>query len=289
LKVEFGFQANCSELVTHLGMATIDSIAETMRRIEDLTGWTWRLQIDWRSTDEQKNIGEFRYLRLPMDDLESLLVFKQTDGTWIDIGIQRDKLLETVKEAIHLPRRFFKTLGLDPNDPVLDGCLVALVDAPADESVVWLNEDLGWPGIAYSCECKRKVFSIILSENEYIPALQAFHKIREQYATGFHGIGGYSVERYALWLSFNYLSDDQIVGRMSAYEMMRTPYYIRQRIVKHLKKEMFPEVYHQKREVVVKHVEEVKDCWRHHPPLEGTKPLSKEDWKFMLAYLRMQK
>lgn len=71
--------------------------------------------------------------------------------------------------------------------------------------------------------------------------------------------------------------------------MMRVPYYIRQRIVKRLKKEMFPETYHKKRQKVEQFMEEEKDSWRTFPPLEGTKPLSKEDLKFMYQYLRMYK
>ena len=217
MKIEFGFQANCSELVTHLGMTTIQEIAEAMRRIEEITGWKWHLQLDWRQVDEQKNDGEFRYVRLPAEDLESLLTFKNTDGNWTDIGIMRDIFEEISGVGIDLTGRYYQLFGSDGKEPIIHGDTIALVNTPTDDQQVWLDEDMGWPGIAYSCNgCQLKVFSIILWENQYVPALQAFHKIRKEYDTHLHGIGRYSTERYGLWLGFNYLPDELIVARMSA-------------------------------------------------------------------------
>lgn len=136
MKIEFGFQANCSELVAYLGITTIPEIIEVMRTMEEVTGWTWRVEGDYPipGTGEPVSKGNL-YVRIPMDRLEELLVLKRNvpeevlndpghPESWLEwtpatFGIHPQKLREQWK---HLPDDIILTGGrvitsIEPDPP----------------------------------------------------------------------------------------------------------------------------------------------------------------------------
>ena len=99
MRIEFGFQANCSEIVMALDFATKEDIMEVMRTIEGITGWTWRGMARYQKGEQRIATDARIALLIPMDRLDELyLEFDEEGGK--DHGIDLKRLVELHREGM---------------------------------------------------------------------------------------------------------------------------------------------------------------------------------------------
>ncbi len=77
MKVEFGFQANCSEIITYLGASTREEVIAAMKKLQMATGWTWRIQGKLPGDGRPGARKHYFHVLVPADKLEELLVIEE--------------------------------------------------------------------------------------------------------------------------------------------------------------------------------------------------------------------
>lgn len=98
MKIEFGFQSNCSEIVTLLGFTERKDILRALKKIVKVTGWKLGAEVgSYR--------GERKIIILAVNKLETLLIFHEKNDTfWIDneqfVRVFRKKLTEKEIHAL---------------------------------------------------------------------------------------------------------------------------------------------------------------------------------------------
>ena len=87
--IEIGFQSNCSELVTYLGLQTMDEVIAGLKTIVKVTGWRWRIEL-------YNEASETVMIDIPTDTLGELLAI---DNKW-GLGASIEKLLSHLGDTL---------------------------------------------------------------------------------------------------------------------------------------------------------------------------------------------
>ncbi len=179
MKIEFGFQANCSELVTHLGFTTGEDIAAGMKKVAELTGWTWKV----KPTEDHE-------LAIPSGKIDAHLV-KVDDDDGI-FGIDSDALIAALGDEIPADL----SGALKDSEKLLTPGLYS----PAGEKLVF----------EYACWCGEDQFHLSIDGID-IPDMPMFHKIRSLFDSDFMPHDGGDMFPYMAWFSFHYNNKDMAV------------------------------------------------------------------------------
>jgi hypothetical protein len=219
MKVEFGFQANCSEITLSLEIATKANVMEAMRKIEEITGWSWWV---WAWYQKEKGVGGPRstvYLRIPMERLDEFYLWIDDGEGKVSEGIDLGRLIEFHQESI--PAEMVGKLW-DDSEPPDDYSAPALVDLSADDHVVvsgssqiGIKITMMMVGHTVKDEARRDrmEFSIDGYDFNLLPAL---HLIREHYDGT---VGGQDSRHYYEWWDFH----SQFVGKPYDYATIDNP------------------------------------------------------------------
>ena len=209
MEIEFGFQANCSELVTHLEFSTKEEIAQAMLRIQELTGWTWRIRgSDQRRNEEGKILSVTTYhIMIPQDRLEQLFELDRETGDFgfrpADlIPVWEGRLSDPVKESM-IRRGTEAPPGWRCDRP-------RLMDISPDEPVATFDRPVSWFSVNISCECGRSGLRIWFGHCE-TPLMPQFHKIRRSFNSDYQGHDGGSIRDYMEWMGYHYLDKKTVI------------------------------------------------------------------------------
>ncbi len=273
MKIEFGFQANCSELVTHLGFTTKEEIALAMKQIQELSGWSWRL-CQWRNTvgEDGKERYEQVALLLPVEELEELIQITEHPSLSGEkmIGVGREAFLK-VKGDI-LPedirklfigsgkkqgRRTKKRQAQGWQNPHTLG-RVALVNIPSTQELVSLDGETTTLDLWMSCDCEKPDINLRCGDHD-IPNYPLIHELKMIYGTEIHPQGSGSGE-YLEWLGYHFIQP-----RCIAEEEVRKYYH--------------DDPGHQ--EYVLKEFQK-------HPPLPGSEKLREDDLTWLCRCWRLE-
>ena len=232
--IEFGFQANCSELTTYLGIRTIPEICDAMRKMQEIEEWSWRIETWNKSDDENASISNtFVYLPLPMQRLEEFIVLKRTlneiDPNFRDtnpnesplefpiFGIdekkirsywnQLDKGLEDEKLSLDTMHEYdppIPTLMNIPNevevhssDKSLDGIFISFDDPDVD----WDEDSEDEPPDYSDAELH------VWTHDNVIELMPTMHEISNVFVSEPMGSGGL-FDYYAKWMAWHFLNDN---------------------------------------------------------------------------------
>jgi hypothetical protein len=195
MEVELGFQANCSELVTHLGFTKREDIIKALADIAKLTGWSW-----WIEVFNQ-------WLPVPTGKLDELVTVRDNDvgvGRATILSEWKDRLNEDTIAYIHRTAEFDELEGLhlvgDKESSNLPG-------DPFD-STLW----------AIVCDCEKPGFSIQLFQHFQIEEMPAFHSIRMAYDSDFRGHDGGSDMIYLMWLAYHFVDRNAVIALIKRTE-----------------------------------------------------------------------
>ncbi len=211
MKVEFGFQANCSEIITYLGASTREEVVAAMGKLQEATGWTWRITESIKYTGEDKKDNWWNYYVLvPVEKLEELLILEENPpgfvkylfGIWPDslIPLWENKLPPEVKERLNVDRSLFLNYG------AFLGNYLCLANIPEQISVK-VEDPRRDPGL----QLTEEIISLDWSSVNHLPRelnysadanwgdFYGIRMLSEIFDSSVGGFGGTS-ENYSKWL-----------------------------------------------------------------------------------------
>ncbi|MBM3134883.1 MAG: hypothetical protein FJZ89_06300 [Chloroflexi bacterium] len=191
MKIEFGFQANCSELVTHLGITERSEVLKALETIARITGWTWGAQREIEGV----------IIRIPMERMNEVLVTTEEEIGVVPnsiLSIWNDKLDERTKQKIiKFSKRFLLQLVLYKN---------------TDDSIVISTEpeyELRFYCCGYSGDCQKKGLTMALFQHHEAHKMPAFHAIRKEFDLGYETHGGGSTDSYMEWMAYHFVDKER--------------------------------------------------------------------------------
>jgi hypothetical protein len=193
MEVEFGFQANCSELVTHLGFTDREDIIKALENIARITGWNW-----WIEVFDQ-------WLRVPTEKLGELVsIIDNRMGIDADriSGVWDRELLAKTKEYVNKTKGIKNTYTLNLVD----------VGKKADENYDPFQSPL-WA--IHDCGCGKKELTILLTQHCIVEEMPAFHAIRMIYNSDFVAHAGSEAD-YLDWLAFHFFDKKAVIDDFKA-------------------------------------------------------------------------
>jgi len=201
MQIEFGFQSNCSELVTHLGMVEPDEIITAMKRIVKLTGWNWALKILAAGSESEL------LLPIPYDKINSL----------IRIDECRDEKFDRIIEfwSDHIDKKQKKAMVDDEYDDLIFG--LELFDGPVDKISI-VKWRWGLPVDLSGSESGTPGLTFIISETES-KVFPAFHIIRMEFDADL-GLYGGNPQYYINWMKFHFKRNKltkALIGKLTDY------------------------------------------------------------------------
>ena len=212
MRIEFGFQANCSELITHLGFTEKADIIQAMGAIEDFTGWTWRVQVGSRFPREISR-GEIKnhscYILVPTGVLESLIEFHEKPSGYRGFVINTKELIlqfesippDVEKELIDMSKpREQNILWIERNP--------CLMNIPAAHPVFFTNKWMNSVNSSISCDCGTFDFACWIGNHD-ADMFPAFHKIRRKFLNTFHTHGCGDCY-YLEWMGYHFMNKDRV-------------------------------------------------------------------------------
>jgi hypothetical protein len=226
MRIEFGFQANCSELVTHLGFTKREDIVKALAEIARVTGWNWWVHV-WG------NPGQNLPLQVPQ--LDGVLSLDASH-----MGVEGARILELWGDR--LDEKAKKTILDDAdrvkfhNDDYLE--FAKKNKMPAEEIAGHLlNERLyplelvggqdraGLPrdpfyfrlGADISCNCPRK--GLVLRTRDYsMEPLPAFHAVRIAFQSDLDDCHGGHIGDYLDWMIYHFIDKQRAIDRIDGEE-----------------------------------------------------------------------
>ena len=199
MKIEFGFQANCSELVSFLGAHSRDEVVAAMKRIQGLTGWNWWIT-DW--------MGHYSIL-VSIEALEELLEVDEEKGKF---SVSPGALIQHWDE--HIPLDLKKELlsldwlpeSMELTDFPADGAVVQKMNPAESEPTILVNivDDYG-----------RKGFHVLIGDCEY-QLMPQFHKIRKAFSRDCSKLGGNSMN-YLQWMAYHFSDRQATIRHLERY------------------------------------------------------------------------
>ncbi len=210
MKIEFGFQANCSEIISYLGASTREEVLAAMEKLQEATGWSWCLTDPWKDSSF--------FIGIPPCHLEELLVIDQKEGF---LHSNYKTLLPLLGDnypiwAKGLVKELITARDMQENLPLWK---MVLVDLPEGTSAVMgLPDDLkdhekvpislNYQGNLEIDELDPELCFMIGDRNFH--GLPRFHWLRSLFQTGFDGNDGGSRRPYTAWLAYHYLKEQSI-------------------------------------------------------------------------------
>ncbi len=187
MKVEFGFQSNCSELVTHLGCVTKDEVVQGMQRLAKVTDWSWRV--------------------------------KAPDGETVDIPRKAItiELIPNIEEASIMevdPRALARVLAgrvaqatLDSlNNRPQDWCMELEFTSPSGDTLT----------PEYQCWCGENQLHFGISTDDICDYPQ-FHLIRSRFGSDFMPHDGGDFFTYMAWMANYYIDEDTAMDLLEQF------------------------------------------------------------------------
>ena len=201
MRIEFGFQANCSSLMAEIWVGNKDELLTAMTKVQELSGWTWRVDL--------YTSGSRNYVLVPVDELRRLLVVREYEfqgEKGIKVVIALNKLFDHWGEMI--PEKIMKDWGEDW--PALgrfqEPQLMNLgVEEPlhmvSEKSFRWYLLKAGEP-LFYP---EKGMFGFFLGMDHHdLRIMPIFHWLRKEYdGRYFTGDGG-STRYYEYWLDYHF-------------------------------------------------------------------------------------
>ncbi len=197
MKIEFGFQANCSELVTHLGCRTPVEVAAGMKKLAELTRGHWEVDLGQYAAHSQYDPEgvvelpeEETFIKLPNEALEGTLIL---GGGASDLRLDSKALLPKLEPLVS--KKMFQALQqVSQFDIMVDLVVPGIPDKVRFEYDCWCGEDQLHFGI----------------DSISLPEMALFHWIRSFFkADGVTHDGGNPFP-YMAWLAYHY--DDKEDG-----------------------------------------------------------------------------
>jgi len=271
MKVEFGLQANCSELVAVLGRMSETEILEAMRRIVELTGWSLRVRTSIDVTDDNGNTSQKTvYVLVPADRLEDVYasfsstkayvsyqcidVKKTHDGeTARYFGIDVVKLMDVLGDSVPEPiRERFYEMKYHTNGRLRMPYLML----SSSEDIVIESASPTYMIFHYSIDSEfDEGLQITAGDNE-IEEFPAFHKARIGLNGQAFAHDGGSMKKYCEWTGYYFLN--------------------RRKVLEHI----YERVSGNKREFTYE-IERLEK----NPPLPGTGDLKDREFKYFCRWL----
>ena len=196
MKIEFGFQANCSELVTNICPMEHDQIVTAMKTLKDAFGGTWRGEF---------TIDEAEYsILIPIEELHEYL---DIDPETIDDRCGIDLLKLARSNEAFLPDVAFRHMtepGIETKIPKTNWFFLNLRELPPSESVVLDPDPKTYLTTSFSFRSPQgdsKGAFYYFVEDLYIRDYPAYHKIRSVSGNrSLAGDGGGGITRYLDWM-----------------------------------------------------------------------------------------
>jgi len=209
MRIEFGFQANCSELVAYLGWRTTEEIVAGMRRIQEITGWTWRMDVtpEDRTGDEWRILGGYSIL-VPGEKFEELFTSIPGRGNIYHgmvpselIAVWGDLLPEDAKEELRWMSRD------DPDYPWDKIHLPTLRNIPESDPIhrpTGSDDEAQLDLLFYQNEEYLEDGMHLDVGDKEIHSFPIFHKVRKDLGADYTDGTSY----YKEWMEYHYLLPD---------------------------------------------------------------------------------
>lgn len=201
MRIDFGFQSTCSELVTHLGITKEDKVWEAMRTIAEVTGWTWGARLPYAVApipkDRIKDIVRFiKYSRGEEEFYSISLDRKEIESLW---GKDLD---EVSRKALRNPRYSLHTVLYEGSED-----RIAKGIPSAEFTASGYSESPGPKGL-----------SIRLLHHAEVHMFPVFHQIRKIFESDLTGEDGGTPETFAQWLAYHFLDRERVIAAITRYE-----------------------------------------------------------------------
>ena len=209
MKIEFGFQANCSEMMTYLCPLTLEDVHSAMLRIKELFGGTWRSNI---------KVGSDKYyILMPDEKIPELIMIdmgKHGQGLCID-----QRKLGDLWEG-ELPaevRKWFREHRIIPG---MDYEIPMLTTISSEEPIA-VNVERPIAITDGFCpifgETYRDGFYFMISDlDEW--SLPEFHRLRNAFGSRYSSYGTGGTRRYDEWMFMHFTR----FGKEETKELMRS-------------------------------------------------------------------
>ncbi len=224
MKIEFGFQANCSELVTYLGAKSREEIISAMTRIAEATGWTWRVSSNITVGDQETKKSRLCYsLLIPTQFLDRLLVVDYEEKNF---GVDPRDLSHIWREQLSLEiiralRKLSDSCRVPPGEKysVLDlHDIFELANLSSDQPVVVEviagSQQKPWATLSLDILYEeRREFNIWI-DSIAIEKMPILHRIRKLFPAGFSMSSEGRSYPYRTWMCFHYLDRERAIGKL---------------------------------------------------------------------------
>jgi len=192
MKIEFGFQSTCSELVSHLGMVSRDEVMKALRVIARITNMNWAIAL--RASID----GQERQKLVPVGDGELERIVTVVDSGYNLWQIDDDSVMDILSGISDQEIRAMKDIIAVAKDN-LQHIKVVLCRPGHDTTEPPQQSGLSF-SIYSDCEfCHRKGLSIRISNLE-VEAMPEFHAIVSEFNSWFGGHDGGSADEFITWL-----------------------------------------------------------------------------------------
>jgi len=201
MKVEFGFQANCSEMLVYLGLKSRAEVIQGMKRIQEITGWIWRYASWYQNGEEgEENSGKKCYILIPIDELDSMIVLDLDTKVF---KVDPKKLVRFWQEVI--PDSVKNTMSLvegsewEELEPIL-------MDIPPDVPILRIEKVLGLDfGYFHEWNVSELHINTFYPGVEQVPRL---HRVRQEYKGSC--TGKISSPTYRDWLAYHFIDKEKL-------------------------------------------------------------------------------
>lgn len=192
MRIEFGFQANCSEMISEITFPDLPSLMEAMKRIQEVTGWSW-----WYVSNDLD-----LQLFLPVELWDELLISNMEERTF---AIDIPRLVEMWKDEI--PEEILSDLRSKETGREGGSCTPVLTELSPEEHVT--TEEIGDFNMAWHCVFNKKTGSLgmnFMINDHDIHLFPHLHWVRTEYGGGIDSMegDGANPEHYMKWMEFHF-------------------------------------------------------------------------------------
>lgn len=206
MEIEFGFQLNCSELVTHLGVAERGEVLHAMHVIAEMTGWKWAIFVHVRTGERD---GWARTpVGVPLDALDALLVVDDEN-----IFIDPRRLAERLEPGVSAD--ILKALQRQREEPhVVESFRPVLVPTHAVNQVDGIT-NVDSVGTFMECSGNQKRGLCLIMQDWGATEMPVFHSIRRRFHSDFQTHDGGKLDGYAEWMAYHFYSKQLVAKRLA--------------------------------------------------------------------------
>ena len=197
MKIEFGFQSNCSELVTFLGIVDREEVVQALKTISSLTGWNWGINIYSKELEG--------LIPVPNDRLDEVLV-AHTSGRIFRktrVRVDPEKVISIWEDSISGQQREY--LRDEAESFWLHLCLY---DGPVDRILPTTTFQV--ISLAFGWEYDWKGLSFYIDSGD-VKLMPQFHSIARGFDSYFCGDDGGTEQTFAMWLAFHFIEREEAI------------------------------------------------------------------------------